>query len=107
MENVQRNSINKNILYKLHHLSNSPNLINISLLLEEVDALPNSPGGGCTKASVACGNLTPYLCYGALSGGDRTQEIFQMHKTKFSLRTVTFWRNGAKSSGPIKSLVTN
>ena len=21
-----------------------------------------SPGGGCTKASIACGNLTPYLC---------------------------------------------
>ena len=49
-------------------------------------------GGGCTKASIACGDLTPYLCYGALSRGDRTQEIFQMHKTKFSLRTVTFWR---------------
>ena len=30
----------------------------------------------------------PYLCYGALSTGDRTQENFQMHRTKFSLRTV-------------------
>ena len=29
------------------------------------------PGGGCTKASIACGNLTPYLCYGALSRGFR------------------------------------
>ena len=45
-------------------------------------------GGGCTKASIACGNLTPYLCYGDLSRGDRMQEIFQMHKIKFSLRTV-------------------
>ena len=57
-------------------------------------------GGGCTNASIACGNLTPYLCYGALSRSDRTKEIFQMHKTKFFLRTVTFWRYGAKSSGP-------
>ena len=66
-----------------------------------------STGGGCTKASIACGNLMPYICYGALSRGDRTQEIFQMPKTKFSLRTVTFWRYGAKGSGPIRSLVTN
>ena len=40
-------------------------------------------GGGCTKASIAYGNLTPYLWYGALSRGDRTQEIFQMNKKKF------------------------
>ena len=64
-------------------------------------------GGGYTKAFIACGDLTPYLCYGAFSRGNRTQEIFQMHKTKFSLRTVTFWRYGTKSSGPIRSLVTN
>ena len=40
--------------------------------------------GGRTKASIACSNLPPYLCYGALSRGDRMQEIVQMHKTKFS-----------------------
>ena len=81
------------------------------LCFRDLEYLPpqqrNGTGGGCTKASIACGNLTPYLCYGALSRGDSTQEIFQMHKTKFSLRTVTFWTYGAKSSGPIRSLVTN
>ena len=41
------------------------------------------PGGGCTKASIACGDLTPYLFYGALSRGDVRKRFSKCTKQNF------------------------
>ena len=44
---------------------------------------PANSGGGCTKASIACGNLTPYLCYGAYPEVTVRKRFSKCTKQKF------------------------
>ena len=70
-------------------------------------------GGGCIKASIACGNLTPYLCYGAFliqrwpysrDFPNAQNKIFLAYSHLLEIRCQEQWTN-QKSRYKLKSAV--